>query len=193
MSRLISKTIYGYCLTFSQKLYMIIALNFHTRRRAYHALMAQLFIGILGPQCSSTLYLFGFITILIWASLMSLMKTQRASGVLIYNPDTFDNFLDLSAQKFSDQSDNRFLGYWPIIENFKKKFFSFYMLIYRMYYGIVYPYHTSTRKGKQEMRNTYEPHQQTTTTEHQIPDLGQVQTKAVGWNVLMVLNSYLKQ
>ena len=29
------------------------------------------FFGILGPQCSSTLYLFGFITILTWASLMS--------------------------------------------------------------------------------------------------------------------------
>ena len=28
---------------------------------------------ILDPQCSSTLYLFGFINILIWASLMSLM------------------------------------------------------------------------------------------------------------------------
>ena len=30
-------------------------------------------LGILGPQCSSTVYLFGFITILIWASLMKLM------------------------------------------------------------------------------------------------------------------------
>ena len=29
---------------------------------------------------------------------------------------------------------------------------------------------------KQETRNTYEPQQQKTTTEHQIPDLGQVQT-----------------
>ena len=35
------------------------------------------------------------------------------------------------------------------------------------------------------MRNTYEPHQQTTTTEHQIPDLGQVQTVAAGLSVLM--------
>ena len=38
------------------------------------------------------------------------------------------------------------------------------------------------------MRNTYELHKQTTTTVHQIPDLGQVQTFAVGSNVLMVPN-----
>ena len=43
-------------------------------------------------------------------------------------------------------------------------------------------------KKKRETRNTYEPHQETTTTEHQIPDLGQVQTIAAGLNVLMVPN-----
>ena len=31
------------------------------------------------------------------------------------------------------------------------------------------------------MRNTYETHQQKTTTEHQIPDLQQVQTNAKGF------------
>ena len=41
---------------------------------------------------------------------------------------------------------------------------------------------------KRETRNTYEPHQQTTTTEHQVPDLGQVQTNAAGLNVLKVPN-----
>ena len=45
------------------------------------------------------------------------------------------------------------------------------------------------------MRNIYEPHKQTTTTEHQIPDLGQMQPIAVGLNVLMVPNllPFLKQ
>ena len=45
------------------------------------------------------------------------------------------------------------------------------------------------------MVNTYKPHQQTTTTEHQITDLGQVKTIAAGFNVLMVpyLCPYLKQ
>ena len=33
---------------------------------------------------------------------------------------------------------------------------------------------------KLEMRNTYDSHLQTTTTEHQIPDLGQVQTIVAG-------------
>ena len=33
------------------------------------------------------------------------------------------------------------------------------------------------------MRNTYEPYQQTTTTEHQVHDLGQVQTNAADLNV----------
>ena len=48
---------------------------------------------------------------------------------------------------------------------------------------------------KRETRNTYEPHNQTTHTENQIPDLGQVQTIAVGLNVLMVPNflPFLKQ
>ena len=41
----------------------------------------------------------------------------------------------------------------------------------------------------------YELHKQTTTTVHQIPDLGQVQTHAAGLNVLMVPNllPFLKQ
>ena len=38
---------------------------------------------------------------------------------------------------------------------------------------------------KRETRNTYKLHKQTTTTVHQIPDLGQVQTFAAGLNVLM--------
>ena len=33
------------------------------------------------------------------------------------------------------------------------------------------------------MINTYEPHQQTKTTEHQVPHVGQVQTNAEGLNV----------
>ena len=37
---------------------------------------------------------------------------------------------------------------------------------------------------KQEPRNTYEPHQQF--NEHQVPDLGQVQTIAAGLNILTV-------
>ena len=41
---------------------------------------------------------------------------------------------------------------------------------------------------KRETRNTYEPNNQTKTTEHQIPDLGQVQTIAAVLNVLMVFN-----
>ena len=41
---------------------------------------------------------------------------------------------------------------------------------------------------KRETRNTYKLHKQTTTTVHQIPDLGQVQTFAAGLNVLMVPN-----
>ena len=41
---------------------------------------------------------------------------------------------------------------------------------------------------KRETRNTYKLHKQTTTTVHQIPDLGQVQTYAAGLNVLMVPN-----
>ena len=36
---------------------------------------------------------------------------------------------------------------------------------------------------KRETRNTYEPHQQTITTEYQIPDLGQLQTNASVLNV----------
>ena len=36
---------------------------------------------------------------------------------------------------------------------------------------------------KRETRNTYKLHKQTTTTLHQIPDLGQVQTFAAGLNV----------
>ena len=48
---------------------------------------------------------------------------------------------------------------------------------------------------KWETRNTYEPHQQTTTTEHQINDLGYVQTHAAGLNVLIdtELRPHLKQ
>ena len=38
------------------------------------------------------------------------------------------------------------------------------------------------------MRNTYEPHQQRSTTEHRVPDLGQVQTNAAGLNVLIGTN-----
>ena len=38
------------------------------------------------------------------------------------------------------------------------------------------------------MRNFYEPHQQTTTTEHQNIDLGQVKTNAVGLNVIIGTN-----
>ena len=38
---------------------------------------------------------------------------------------------------------------------------------------------------KRETRNSYKLHKQTTTTVHQIPDLGQVQTFAAGLNVLM--------
>ena len=47
---------------------------------------------------------------------------------------------------------------------------------------------------KRETRNTYEPHQQTTTIEHQIPDLGQVQTIAEGLKVSIGTNlhPYLK-
>ena len=42
------------------------------------------------------------------------------------------------------------------------------------------------KKNKQKTpRNTYKLHKQTTTTVHQIPDLGQVQTFAAGLNVLM--------
>ena len=41
---------------------------------------------------------------------------------------------------------------------------------------------------KRETKNTYKLHKQTTTTVHQIPDLGQVQTFAAGLNVLMVPN-----
>ena len=37
-------------------------------------------------------------------------------------------------------------------------------------------------------RNTYEPHKQTATTEHQIPDIGQVQTNAASVNVLKGTN-----
>ena len=40
---------------------------------------------------------------------------------------------------------------------------------------------------KQETRNTYKLHKQTTTTVHQIPDLEQVQTFAAGLNVLMTM------
>ena len=52
-------------------------------------------------QWSLTLYFIGIITILIRASLMSLMKTKRASGVLNYNTDTFDNFLSLTFNTYS--------------------------------------------------------------------------------------------
>ena len=38
---------------------------------------------------------------------------------------------------------------------------------------------------KREMRNTYKLHKKPTTTAHQIPNLGQVQTFAAGLNVLM--------
>ena len=41
------------------------------------------------------------------------------------------------------------------------------------------------KKKKRETRNTYRLHKQTTTTVHQTPDLGQVQTFAAGLNVLM--------
>ena len=48
---------------------------------------------------------------------------------------------------------------------------------------------------KRKTRNTYELHKQTTTTVHQIPYLGHVQTFAAGLNVLMVPNllPFLKQ
>ena len=38
------------------------------------------------------------------------------------------------------------------------------------------------------MRNPYEPRQQRKITEHHIPDLGLVQTNAVGLNVLIESN-----
>ena len=38
---------------------------------------------------------------------------------------------------------------------------------------------------KRETINTYETHKQTTTTEHQIPDLGQVQTIVAGLTFIM--------
>ena len=41
---------------------------------------------------------------------------------------------------------------------------------------------------KRETRTTNEPHQQITITEHQIPDLGQVQTDAAGLNVQIGTN-----
>ena len=41
---------------------------------------------------------------------------------------------------------------------------------------------------KREPRNTYEPHQQTTTTEQQAPDLGQVHSNAAGLNVITGAN-----
>ena len=41
---------------------------------------------------------------------------------------------------------------------------------------------------KRETRNTYKLHKQTTTTVHQIPNLGQVRTFAAGLNVLRVPN-----
>lgn len=45
------------------------------------------------------------------------------------------------------------------------------------------------------MRNTFEQHQQTTSTKHQIPDLGKGQTNAAGLNVFIDTNlqPYLKQ
>ena len=45
------------------------------------------------------------------------------------------------------------------------------------------------------MRNTYELHKKMTTTEHQIPDLGQLQRFEAGLHVLMVSNRlpFLKQ
>ena len=43
-------------------------------------------------QTFSTLYLVGFMNILVWASLMGLVWTKRVSGVLDYNPGTFDNY-----------------------------------------------------------------------------------------------------
>ena len=49
------------------------------------------------------------------------------------------------------------------------------------------------KKKKREMRNTYEPYQQTTTTEHQIHDLGQVQIIAAGLNVFIVPNLHPSQ
>ena len=44
------------------------------------------------------------------------------------------------------------------------------------------------------MRSTYEPHQQTT-YQYQIPDLGQVQTIAAGFKLLIIpnLHPHLKQ
>ena len=44
------------------------------------------------------------------------------------------------------------------------------------------------KKRKTRNMYTYKLHKQTTTTVHQIPDLGQVQTFAAGLNVLMVSN-----
>ena len=66
--------------------------NFSTRtgfqKKIY---LAQLF-RILNHQCSSTLYLFGFLIILIFVSLMSPMLTKRVSSVLNYKPGNFDNY-----------------------------------------------------------------------------------------------------
>ena len=52
-------------------------------------------------------------------------------------------------------------------------------------------YQRSNLYRKRETRNTYKSHKQTTTTVHQIPDLGQVQTFAAGLNVLKGTNIYL--
>ena len=43
----------------------------------------------------------------------------------------------------------------------------------------------------EKQKNTYKLHKQTTTTVHQIPDLGQVQTFVAGLIVLMVRNRLL--
>ena len=57
-------------------------------------LLAQLFFGILGPQCSSTLYLFWLFNYYdLSVTDESFMETKRASGVSNYMPGTFDNYL----------------------------------------------------------------------------------------------------
>ena len=44
------------------------------------------------------------------------------------------------------------------------------------------------RSNLYKTRHIHEPHQQTTTTEHKVPDLGQEQTGAAGLNVFIGTN-----
>ena len=46
-------------------------------------------------------------------------------------------------------------------------------------------------KKKRVTRNTYEPHQQTTTTEQQAPNIGQVEINVAGLNIHVSLKARL--